>query len=204
MSKECASCHKILDESFFSINKRNKDGLHSYCKKCNAERAKKYNQTKGKDKLIKYQKKQIDNGYFRYGHGAYVNMKKSAEKRKIEFTLTEDDLKLWWKNSENVCEYCQSNVEEYELIRDFIKSYNGTNKTILCIKRHVYNNENYYKIKTMTIDRKNSNEGYKLNNIVKSCWICNSVKSNKIPYENMKKSGIILKKIILQIMEENK
>ena len=53
----------------------------------------------------------------------------------------------------------------------------------------------------MTIDRKNSEQGYEINNLVKSCWICNSIKSNKYSYEEMKIIGIKLKKYIKETME---
>ena len=35
--KECAKCHRMLDESEFNINRKAKDGLQSYCKSCQKE-----------------------------------------------------------------------------------------------------------------------------------------------------------------------
>ena len=199
MSKECASCHRILDESYFTKNKRNADGLHSYCKECNALKAKIYNQTKGREKLLESRKRQIDSGYFRYGHGAYINMQKSAAKRGIVFDLTEIQLKEWWLNSENKCFYCGCTQERFIEYRDFIKNYVGANPQILYIKEHVFNKPNYYKISTMTIDRVDSSKGYNLNNIVKACWICNSMKSNIYSGSEMVE---ISKNIIMEIENE--
>ena len=189
MSKECANCHRILDESFFTKNIRNADGLHSYCKECNALKAKQYNQTKGKKNLLKSSKRQVESGYFRYGHGALMNMKNSAEKRGIEFDLTEVQLKEWWLKTEDHCFYCGCTPEKFIEYRDFIKNYKGDNPNILYIQQHVFNKQNYYKISTMTIDRLDSSMGYKVENMVKACWICNSLKSNTYSEEEMKLIG---------------
>lgn len=185
MSKECACCHRILDESCFSANKRNSDGLHSYCKECNAMKAKLYNQSKGKAKVMAAIKKQKASGYFRFGHGAIVNMQKSAKKRGINFNLTEEQLKEWWQKTEDRCYYCGCDIRKFIINRDFVKNYGGDNPKILYIKQHVFNNPNYYKIETMTIDRMNSSLGYSVDNLAKACWICNSIKSNKYSVEEM-------------------
>ena len=189
MSKECANCHRVLDESCFTKNVRNADGLHSYCKECNALKAKLYNQTKGKEKLLESRKRQVDSGYFRYGHGAFMNMQKSAKKRGIEFDLTEIQLKEWWLSTGDICFYCGCTQEKFIEYRDFIKSYEGANPQILYIRQHVFNKPNYYKISTMTIDRVDSSSGYKVDNIVKACWICNSLKSNKLSDVEMMRLG---------------
>lgn len=199
--KECACCHKLLPVAYFTKNKRNKDGLHSYCRECNKQKAKQYNLSKGKEYTKKYREKQIASGYFRYGHGAFANMKKSAAKRGIAFELTEQELKEWWINSKDVCYYCGSTIDEYIKIRDFIINYEGTNEIIIYIKQHVFNKENYKRIETMTIDRVDSLGPYSVKNIVKSCWICNSLKSNTLSKEEMIREGHI---IIKSIQEEIK
>ena len=199
--KVCACCHKLLDVSLFSKNSRNKDGLHSYCRECNKRKAQEYNKAKGNGYTKKYRLKQIDKGYYRFGHGAYENMKRSAEKRGIDFCLTETELKEWWASNDDICFYCGISVDEYNLFRDFIIGYNGTNEIILSIKKTVFNKEIYKKIKTMTIDRADSSGAYSKDNIVKSCWICNSIKSNNVSKDEMVKKGkeianIIRKEII--------
>lgn len=204
LSRECANCHRLLDESFFTKNIRNADGLHSYCKECNALKAKLYNQTKGKEKFTESRKRQIDSGYFRYGHGAFMNMQKSAAKRGIAFNLTETQLKEWWLNSEDKCFYCGCTPEKFIKYRDFIKYYGGTNLQILYIKGHVFNKSNYYKISTMTIDRVNSLIGYRVDNMVKACWICNSLKSNTYSEEDMKQIGPQVIKEIENEQEQKK
>lgn len=202
--KECACCHKLLPTTSFTKNKRNKDGLHSYCKECNKRKAKMYNLSRGKEYTRMYQKKQIDSGYFRFGHGAFVNMKKSAEKRKILFELSETELKEWWTSTKDICLYCGSSIEEYIQIRDFVIGYNGNNELINYIKQHVFNKENYKRIETMTIDRVDSFGPYSLSNIVKSCWICNSLKSNILSKEKMIEEGHRIIKLIMEEMNNGK
>ena len=187
--KECACCHRLLDVSCFSKNRRNKDGLHSYCRECNKRKAQEFNKSKGNEYTKKYRLKQIDNGDYRFGHGAYENMKKSAKKRRIPFSLSENELKEWWMSNDDVCFYCGITIDEYILFRDFIINYGGTNETILNIKKTVFNKEIYKKIKTMTIDRIDSSGPYSINNVVKSCWICNSLKSNTLSKDEMIKKG---------------
>ena len=201
MSKECALCHMILDDNCFTKNARNKDGLHSYCKKCNALKAKIYNQTKGKTKMYIHINRQIEKGYFRFGHGAFVNMMKSAKHRNICFNITETELRDWWINTKDICEYCNESINEYITEKEFIVNNKDYNEIICYLPSHVYNKSNYIKIKSMTIDRKNSEQGYEIKNLVKSCWICNSIKSNKYSYEEMKIIGIKLKKYIKETME---
>ncbi|MBO6261356.1 MAG: hypothetical protein J6N95_01950 [Bacilli bacterium] len=202
--KECACCHRLLPTSSFTRNKRNKDGLHSYCKECNKEKARQYNLSKGKDYLEKYLNKQKESGYYRYGHGAFANMKKSAAKRNVDFELTEEELKEWWLNTADSCFYCDSTIEEYIKIRDFVLSYCGTNELINYIKEHVYNKQIYRRIKTMTIDRVDSFGPYSVENIVKSCWICNSLKSNKKSKEEMVDEGHKIVKVIKEEMNNGK
>lgn len=199
--KVCRNCHKLLEDSCFSINLRNKDGLHSYCKKCVALKAKEYNQTKGKEKLHLIQQRLSAKGYYRYGHGAFVNMQKSAAKRNVEFKLTEEELNHWWHSQNDICVYCGSSETEYLKIRDFILNYRGSNKIILNIRKTVFNTSRTQKISGMTIDRVNSNGAYETTNMVKSCWICNSLKSNKMSFEEAK---VKLLKIHNLIKEEMK
>lgn len=202
--KECACCHRLLDESCFSKNARNKDGLHSYCRECNKNKAKAFNSTKDKTYFAKYKLKQIESGYYRFGHGAYVNMKKSAEKRNIDFTITEEELKRWWLSNNDVCFYCGVDVKEFKDIRDFIITYNGTNTTILNIKNSVFNKSIYKKINTMTIDRIDSFGPYSVGNIVKSCWICNSLKSNTLSKDEMMVKGHEILEEIRRVMKNGK
>lgn len=188
MSKKCSNCLKMLDDSMFSKNLRNKDGLHSYCKTCNALKAKQYNK-KHPEAQKKSLEKQKQMGYFKYGYGAWSNMKRSAEKRGIIFLLTIEELESWWLMTEQKCHYCGNPIDRFIDVRNYIKEYTGTNRLIYEIQNRVFKQKRFYRIEDFTIDRKNSFDGYTLNNIVKSCWICNSIKSNNVDEETMKDIG---------------
>lgn len=204
MQKQCKCCGKFKDISQFGKNSRNADGLHSYCKECNARKAKEYNKSeKGKKNVLKAQERQINSGYFRYGKGAIINMSKSAEKRGKKFSLTETELREWWLSNENKCYYCGVTIEEYRKIRDFIISYSGNNWMINRFKRF-FKLKNQAKINDMTIDRMDNSKGYKIDNIVKSCWFCNSIKSDFFTKEEMLKIGPEILISLRKIMEDNR
>jgi hypothetical protein len=199
----CIKCGLTKDISEFHKNARNKDGYHSYCKSCNALKAKEFNNTpKGKINTRNAQKKQSDSGYFKYGKGAIQNMSRSASNRGIEFHLTEEELKKWWDITNDICFYCGIDIEKYRSIRDFIISYEGKEWEILRFKRF-FALENQAKINDMTIDRTNNSLGYEVNNIVKSCWICNSLKSDFFTKEEMKIVSKLVINNFLKYMEES-
>lgn len=199
MEKKCACCGIVKNISEFHKNSRNKDGLHSYCKSCNASKAKKFNKTeKGKENTKKAQQKQAESGYFRYGKGAIINMSKSASLRGKEFNLTQESLAKWWKTHKDTCYYCNLNKDQYIHIRDYIREYTGDNWNILRFKKF-FQQEVHAKISDMTIDRRDNSLGYDINNIVKSCWICNSLKSDFYTENEMKTIG----KIIMQNLQED-
>lgn len=200
MFKICAYCKKEKDLSQFNKNLRNLDGLHSYCKECNKNKAKEFNKTdKGKENVKNAQLKQFNSGYFRYGKGAILNMKNSAIKRRVQFNLTEENLNKWWHNSKNKCFYCGSTVEDFITIKEYIINYGGSDLTINRYKRF-FDKDIYKKIKDMTIDRKDNSKGYEIDNIVKSCWICNSLKSDFYTENEMKIVGKLIIKSIKDIM----
>jgi hypothetical protein len=190
--KQCAKCKELKEESEFHKNNRNKDGLHSYCKKCNYEASKEYNGTeKGKQNVKRAYQKQYSTGYFKYGKGAILNMSKSAQERNIEFKLSEDELYNWWVNSPDICSYCGISIEEYIKLRDFVINYEGAIWEINRYKRF-FKLENQAKINDMTIDRVNNDGAYEINNIKKACWFCNSLKSDFHDEEEIKVIGKIV------------
>ncbi|QOX64228.1 hypothetical protein FRZ06_13205 [Anoxybacterium hadale] len=202
MLKKCALCGQEKNISEFGKNSRNKDGLHSYCKECNSKKAKEYNKTeKGKANVIKALKKQQSQGYFRYGKGAIQNISKSAKNRGIEFTLTEAELSAWWKNNTDVCYYCNTPIEEYRIIRDFILNYEGNEWDVLRFKRF-FERDVHAKINDMTLDRVDNKKGYSIENIVKSCWICNSLKSDFYTADEMRLISPLIIKSISDKMKE--
>ena len=184
--KTCVRCRLSKPLSEFHKNSRSKDGLYSYCKECNKEKAAQYLKTdKGKAALRKAITKKADEGYYRYGKGAIPILKQGAEKRGIVFQITAESLEEWWEKTPDVCYYCGNTIEEYIGIRNFIVSYNGNNCEISKFKRF-YRSPKHQSIKWMTIDRKENEHGYTIENMVKSCWICNSLKNDFFPEKLMR------------------
>lgn len=202
-TKCCASCCKDKPLNEFPVNHRNKDGLHSYCRVCNNEKTLVYQKTtKGKASLKRALDKATDKGYYRYGKGAIPILKQGAEKRGVVFELTADVLEQWWHIQPDICYYCGSNTSEYLTLRDFILTYHGNNHEIKKFKRF-YRSPKHQSIRWMTIDRVENEKGYITENMVKSCWICNSLKNDFFDGTQMKYiSPQIISKLKSEIEKE--
>jgi len=199
MKKICKVCHKTKPNTldYFYKQKTYKDGLTVTCKKCikkykkeyrikNLERFKlinkKYYEThkhkrKIKDKLyydknikIIRIKKRI---YAKSSKGIFVALKHSAKERKIDFFINQNDFINWYNNQDKFCYYCKKSEQEI-------------------------NNEINSHWHRLTIDRKDNNKGYNLNNLVLCCYSCNRIKSNIFSFIEMIKIG----KIIYNIYKE--
>ncbi len=187
--KRCARCGEDKPLSEFHRNSRSRDGLHSYCRKCNTEKAAAHLKTdKGKAALKRALDKAADKGYYRYGKGAIPILKQGAEKRGIAFDLTADTLEQWWHSQPDTCYYCRSDLSEYLAFRDLILAYVGKNNEIKKFKRF-YRSPKHQAIRWMTIDRVDNEKGYVIENLAKACWICNSLKSDFFDGTQMKQMG---------------
>jgi hypothetical protein len=220
--KRCTKCHELKEESQFPKNRRSSDGLGSWCKSCVSRNSAAYFKTerghealrkaqtryfsseKGKSALKRGIKKQTEAGYYRFGKGAIPILRQGAKARGISFELTAETLEAWWHSVPDSCVYCGISIEEYKKLRDFILGYTGDNSTIKRFLRF-YRSPKHAAINWMTIDRINNGIGYKISNIVKCCWFCNSLKSDFFTPEEIRKfSPAImegLKKVISQTNE---
>jgi len=178
MNKLCNKCGQAKPHVEFHRNKQAKDGLQAYCKVCMRSSAKAYYKTdRGKAAIKKGVKKKADEGYFRFGKGAISILKSGADKRGIAFALSADTLENWWKRTSDDCAYCGIKLCDYLRLRDAIVQYAGTDYEIIKYGRF-YRSPKHKAIRWMTIDRVDNSVGYTLENMVKSCWICNSLKGD--------------------------
>jgi hypothetical protein len=202
-TKICAQCGVEKPVSEFYKNSRSKDSLHSYCKKCNKEKAAAYRKTdKGKAALGRAIGKAQDRGYYRYGKGAIPILRQGAVKRGLSFDLTAESLENWWHSRPDNCFYYDINLDEYLEIRDFILSYKGRNFEINKFKRF-YRSPKFQKIRWMTIDRIHNDKGYEIENIAKACWLCNSLKSDFFDGDQMRLiAPRIMAKLKIEIEKE--
>lgn len=154
-TKICTKCKEPKELDQFGKNKKRKDGIHSWCKKCNVEYNKKHDSPEVRKKWInnnkeyhkrfhkdyylknkeKMNKQSIE--YLQSLHGKFLTYKNGAKHRKIIFNLTEDEFSTFWQKP---CYYCND------------------------------------EIKTVGIDRINSKEEYSLNNCIPCCGKCNQIK----------------------------
>lgn len=202
-TKTCARCREVKPLSDFHRNARSKDGLHSYCKTCNKAKAAAHLKIpKGKAALKRALSRAADKGYYRYGRGAIPILRQGAKKRGIGFSLTSESLETWWHSVPDTCFYCGTPIEEYLEVRDFIVGYSGSNFEINKFKRF-YRSPKHQAIRWMTIDRVKNDLGYQLDNMVKSCWICNSLKSDFFDGEQMRQiAPQIIRKLKKTISDE--
>jgi hypothetical protein len=178
MNKQCAKCQQWKSGTDFYHNNRSKDGLTSYCKACNIQSAAEFQKTpKGQFSLKKAIKKKQDAGYYRFGKGAISILRQGAAKRKIAFSLSSEELECWWLTTPDICEYCGTGLDDYIWLRDFVIGYDGFSWNILKFKRF-FRSPKHAHIKWMTIDRKDNSEGYRVTNMAKACWFCNSLKND--------------------------
>jgi hypothetical protein len=180
--KQCTRCKQIKNIIEFTKDKYNSDGLDNWCKDCkriwqSSKRGKeamnRYNRSpKGKKTAKKYYySKKGQKRYKNYSltpQGIFAHIKGGANHRKILFDINKEDFVEWYNNQTKKCIYCDR--IEIEAIKD--------------------RNGNY---KRLSIDRKDNNKGYTLDNIVLCCHRCNTIKSKTFTYEQMIRVGNILK-----------
>lgn len=187
MKKTCSRCKREKTIDCFTKDKYALDKLDYWCRECkktyqSSKRGKKamnrYNNSlKGKKTAKKYYysnkgQKRYRN-YSQTPEGIYAHIKGGAKHRNIIFIITKEEFINWYNTQEKRCVYC--NRTEQEAIKDKDGKY-----------------------KRLSIDRKDNNKGYELNNIVLSCHKCNTIKSEIFTYEQMIRVGNILKERIIE------
>ena len=186
--KHCIRCKKVKPRSEFYEYAQYKDGLSPYCNKCQNLASTKFRKTeKGKAISRRYREKQKAAGYHTHGKGRYWTLWQRAKRRGIPFELSPEALEEWVKATPEICEYCGITIELYLIVRDAIVDYRGKDMEVSKFKRLF---SRAHRVTTiMTIDRKDSSKGYSIENMVKCCLICNSIKTDMLTYQAMSKIG---------------
>lgn len=163
---QCQKCKKFLFSYEFNKNASAKNGCSGYCKKCSKQIAKDYyhiNRLKilkrCKNNLNRKEKVKI---YRQNPKSFYYTLYHNGG---VDFSRNE--FIEWHNKQEKKCDYCDITELNYNLM-----------------KLHYMNN-----CKRLTIDRKNNNSPYSLENIILACPICNMIKSSFFSYEEMKQIG---------------
>jgi len=156
-TKYCKGCDRDLPLSAFHNDKKMKDGLAFYCRECSSEYGKKYRDTP---------------------QGIYSNLKgrinfsaKHSNKStwgysrgRTELGFSRDEFIEWYDKQEKKCIYCDLSEEDLRFQND--KFNKGTIH--------------------LTIDCKDNDSGYVLDNIGLACLRCNSIKGYTFSFDEMR------------------
>lgn len=195
-SKICSKCGVEKNTTEYYTESRSNGAVYvrAICKECHKTRVRAYE--KNNRSVINARKREPDSTYQKwrreYSHvnqnriydqnkkwrqtpnGIWCSIQSRAKKYNIPLDIKRADFINWYTNVEKVCVYC--GIDE-----DSNKSYRGHNS---------------YRL---TIDRMDSNAGYKMSNIVLACAVCNTTKSNVLTYEQM----LIVGKMVKENREKN-
>lgn len=86
-------------------------------------------------------------------HFVGEGIKSSARKRGLKAPLTNSEYREWFKSQKQVCGYCFSDVN--------------------LINRYLKKKEIKLSFRRLAVDRKNSDKGYVLDNMILACYLCN-------------------------------
>lgn len=191
-TKRCALCKSEKPTTEFYKAPRNKDGLYSYCKSCSAAKMSVYQKTpKGRKAVKGAVQKKVSQGYYIFGKGAISKLNHRVKGRVIENYLTPETLESWWQQTPDKCHYCNSSIGGFLQLKKAIISYDGDNFEISKFNRF-FKAKTHRGIKWMTLDRADNDKGYQIDNLVKACWICNSIKGDFFDADLMRKIAPII------------
>jgi len=102
--------------------------------------------------------------YSRTSKGVFTTIKgRNKYYKNKPFKMIEKDFIQWYNSQERKCVYCDIYENDLEKIKD------------------CYNNKNT----RLSVDCKNNDIGYEINNLVLACYRCNSIKSNILTFDEM-------------------
>jgi len=215
--KQCTKCGTSKPLELFPANKNAKDGKGSWCKACVSANTAAYLKTdrgkqaqreyfrsdKGKAALARGMKKQQAAGYYRFGKGAIPILRQGAVARGLTFELTAETLEAWWGDTPDQCAYCGISTQEFLRLRDFILAYAGNDNEITKFRR-VFRSPKHAAINWLTLDRMDNARGYEFDNLVKSCWFCNSIKGSLLSHDDMRHIAAgIIKRLQIHVAASN-
>ncbi len=165
MEKKCPLCKKTKPVSEFYNNKSRKDGKEWCCKACLQEKRHKAYLERRDMEIKKARQWQMNNpikvaGYKRKFNQAnpmasrYYNLK---AKNREKFQISIEDFYSWYDHEPKECFYCG-------IPSDLLKN----------VKQYTHKKSN----NLFTIDRKEPNGNYEIENMVLACPLCNLIKSN--------------------------
>jgi hypothetical protein len=147
----CNRCGCITSPENFYSSSTSKDGYSQICKECTKLKSQEYHQT---------------------ARGVFSELKKRCKRQLIPVHITAGEFAMWYADSDR-CYFCQTDTKDYNLIRDFIKSYEGTDRRILKLKS-LFDNPKH-DTDRLSVTRLDYESPYHQSNIVKKCWLCSNI-----------------------------
>ncbi len=150
-TKQCTKCKTIKNISEFKINKNYKDGLVSWCTKCNREYGRRHYMLNKKKKENYYEKNKEDilnKCKIRY----LINTESMAQKNKIYYANNKKKLDKYkkeyrLKNKDKINEQNKkSRVTNIEVIKAYEKQYRTNNKEKIAKYNKKYRADNKLKL----------------------------------------------------------
>jgi len=161
-TKTCTKCGIKKPLTEFGKNKHTKDSRTVWCLKCKREYAKKRRLTPtGIYQAIKGQIK------YTQAHAGERDYRGYIRPKRKNMTCTQLEFVEWYKSQPKKCAYCDIPDEYIDKLNDTV------------MKRS----------KRLTIDCKDNDKGYDLDNLVLSCHRCNFMKSDILSYDAMRDVG---------------
>lgn len=163
--KRCSKCKKTKTASAFGPSHYTKSRLTSQCRAC-------HNMTASA--------RMRDNDYAS-SRSKWNQLRCGARSRGLTFALTAEEYAAWWKKTPDACHYCGLTTALFHELRALIL-------TLPSLKHFsgMFGNVAYRKAQHLTIDRRNSRDGYYVGNLAKACWICNCIKGAYLTEAQMK------------------
>ena len=189
ISKNCSRCKKLKNIQSFNLNKQSSDKHGSICRTCQKELRRIYYLShlslERKRSLLWNQKHPIkarnlartwrkENPFSIF----WMSFKNRAKRYNVDLNILKEDFINWYNKQEKKCIYCGLTKEQLGKSID----------KVIC----GYNN--------LSIDRKDSNLGYGLDNIVLACMRCNIIKSNFFTFKEMIELGKLIRKKALKLL----
>jgi 5-methylcytosine-specific restriction endonuclease McrA len=157
VDKYCNQCKQTKPTSAFGRCKTYKDGLTVYCSECTRKQRRQIREANPEH--YKAYMREYNKRYTAGARGRYLKMKYNAKRRGIPFEISAMEFINWFNQQKLICDYCGTKLEE------------GRGSMLP---------------NDLNIDRKDSNRGYVLDNMVISCRRCNDRKGDWLTYKQMK------------------
>ena len=111
----------------------------------------------------------------------YASHKRSAAKRGKSWEISKDEWIKWNEETPQECFYCGMSPETQSAMVSYLYEHRRDRPGISGLPRGPK------EMIRLTIDRKDNVVGYRIDNIVRACWFCNSIKGSFVPSHVMVK-----------------